>query len=74
MWDAQWQMAVFLHLFSFVCSGAIATVTVATIQSTNVVGGTLYISTRHRQLNSFISNLLRKVLTQSMTPTLEKSI
>ena len=39
-----------------------------------MVRGTLYISTRHRLLYSFISNLLRKLRTQLITPTFEISI
>ena len=50
------------------------TVTVAMIQSTNVVEETLYMSTRHRLLNSFISSLFRKLPTQLMTPIFEISI
>ena len=45
-----------------------------TIQSTNVVRETLYMSTRHRLLNSFISSLLRKLPTQLITSTFETFI
>ena len=50
--------------FELGCFFLKAITTMTTIQSTNMMGGTLYMSTRHRLLNSFISSLFRKLSTQ----------
>ena len=64
----------FFELGCFFLRKIMITMTITTIQSTNVMKETLYMSTGHRLLNSFISSLFRKLPTQLITPIFEISL